>query len=88
MSVRTSGKQGILPRDKMIAAIAILALAIAIIVIYKAWADRQVQVVLQINGAVGSSEKGQAMKAMQGRGPKGDDESPSDLINPSQFKKN
>jgi hypothetical protein len=87
MPATTSAKQGMSSKDRMIGIIAVLAVLIAVIVIYKVWAAQQVQVAISIPGAVGSSEKGQAMKAMKEKGATGEEESPSDLINPSKATK-
>jgi hypothetical protein len=67
--------QGMSSRDKMIGAIAVLAVLAAVVVIYKIYSSSQVQVAKVINNPPGFSEKAQAMK-----GQTGVDDSPSDHI--------
>src|SRR5258708_626143 len=86
MPSASSARQGQSSKDKIIAATAILVVVIAAILIYKVWASQQIQVGVTIQNAPGFSEKSQAMKA-KGKPISGDEESPSDLINPSTAKK-
>jgi hypothetical protein len=67
--------QGMSSRDKLIGAIAVLAVLAAVLVIYKMYSSSQVQVAKVINNPPGFSEKAQAMK-----GKTGVDDSPSDHI--------
>ena len=68
-------------RQKGIAAVAVIAIVLAVVIVYKMWASTQVHVVRSLNLPPGSSEKMQAMKA-QGQSR---DEGASDNINPGQM---